>query len=306
MGRILYIVAREHPLLCGYLMAKVDARSPDGHSVEIKLDERKSERRRQSQERAPERRRNEQRRQPSLDHELRSRGYATVVQHEDSQGRAGGPVAGRALSWRPRSTRGQRTARAWRRNGVRWALRAAVLLAAVGLSIVVARSIHPTANPSDSMTGSMTGPKTGQPAPRVQEQSALPATLPTGPVSQANRPTPTPPSPPTPVRVIPARISGVVLSVDEKARTLVLEDRGAAPELRRLRVGLAPDTRIAFSERDSQLVDFKDTAITLSEVRSGDFVVVDLKRSEGTPLARSIVVTFRANQGAGGPTRPPN
>ena len=102
-------------------MAKVDARSPDGHSVEIKLDERKSERRRQSQERAPERRRNEQRRQPSLDHELRSRGYATVVQHEDSQGRAGGPVAGPALSWRPRSDPRRRTARAWRRNSVRWA-----------------------------------------------------------------------------------------------------------------------------------------------------------------------------------------
>jgi hypothetical protein len=306
MGRILYIVAREHPLLCGYLMAKVDARSPDGHSVEIKLDERKTERRRQSEGRALERRRSEQRRQPSLDPELRSRGYATVVQHEDTQGRAAGLVAGRALGWRPRSTRGQRTARAWRRNGVRWALRAAVLLAAVGLSIVVARSIYPTANPSGSMPGSVTGSKTGQPAPRVQEKSALPATLPTGPVSQANRPTPTPPSPPTPVRVIPARVSGVVLSVDEKARTLVLEDRGAAPELQRLRVGLAPDTRIALSERDSQLVDFKDTAITLSEVRSGDFVVVDLKRSEGTPLARSIVVTFRANRGAGGPTRPAN
>src|ERR1700687_5786516 len=157
MGRILYIVAREHPLLCGYLMAKVDARSPDGHSVEIKLDERKSDRRRQSQGRDPERRRGEQRSHPSLDRELRSRGYATVVQHEDSQWRAGGPVAGRALGWRARGARGQRTARAWRRNGVRWALRAAVLLAAVGLSIVVARSIHPTADPSGSMNGSQTG-----------------------------------------------------------------------------------------------------------------------------------------------------
>jgi hypothetical protein len=97
-----------------------------------------------------------------------------------------------------------------------------------------------------------------------------------------------------------------VLSVDEKARTLVLQDMGAASEVRRLRVGLAPDARILLSERDSQLVDFKDTAITLSEVRSGDFVVVDLNRSEGTPLARSIVVTFRAHQGAGGPRRPAN
>jgi hypothetical protein len=188
MGRILYVVAREHPLLCGYLMAKVDARSQDGHSVEIKLDERKGERRGQSQGRAPERRRSEQRRQPSLDHELRSRGYATVVQHEDRQGRAEGPLAGQALAWRPRSTRGQRTARAWRRNGVRWALRAGMLLAAIGLSIVVARSIHPRANPS--------GPMTGQPAPRAQEKSAPPPTPPTGPASQANRPTPAPPSAP--------------------------------------------------------------------------------------------------------------
>jgi hypothetical protein len=37
MARVLYIVAREQPLLCGFLMATVDARSPDGQNVKIKL-----------------------------------------------------------------------------------------------------------------------------------------------------------------------------------------------------------------------------------------------------------------------------
>ncbi len=184
MGRILYIVAREQPLLCGYLMAKVDARSPDGHSVEIKLDERRGERRRESTGRAPERRRSEQRRQPSLYGELRSRGYATVLQHEDIQSRAGVPLAEPAPGWRPRSTRGQRAARAWRRNGVRWALRAGVLLAALALWIVVARSIHPTANSS----GTMAGFRTAQPAPRVEEEFPLPSTSPIDPASPPHPP----------------------------------------------------------------------------------------------------------------------
>jgi len=299
MGRILYIVAREQPLLCGYLMAKVDARSPDGHSVEIKLDERRGERRRESTGRAPERRRSEQRRQPSLYGELRSRGYATVLQHEDIQSRAGVPLAEPAPGWRPRSTRGQRAARAWRRNGVRWALRAGVLLAALALWIVVARSIHPTANSS----GTMAGFRTAQPAPRVEEESPLPSTSPIEPASPPHPPTPTPPSPQKPLRVTSARVSGVVLSVDLKARTLLLQNMGAASELRHLRVGLRPDTRIVLSERESQVADFKDTAISLSDIRGGDFVVVDMTESEGPQLARSVVVTLRANQGAGGPKR---
>lgn len=304
MGRILYIVAREHPLLCGYLMAKMDARSPDGHSVEIKLDERRGERRRQSMGRAPERRRSEQRRQPSLRRELRSRGYARVLQHEDTQSRPGVPVAEPALGWRPRSTRGRRAARSWRRNGVRWALRAGILVAALGLSIVVARFIHLTANSSGTLASLETGPR----VPPVAEVSPPPSASPIGPASPPLRPMPTPPSLQAPPRVtsIPTRVSGVVLSVDLKTRTLVLQDMGAATEARRLRVGLAPDARVVVSERESPVGDFKDTAISLSEIRDGDFVVVDMKRSEGTPLARSVVVTFRASQGAGGPKRPEN
>src|SRR5260370_23932216 len=153
-------------------MAKVAARSRDGHSVEIKLDERRGERRRESTGRAPERRRSEQRRQPSLYGELRSRGYATVLQHEDIQSRAGVPLAEPAPGWRPRSTRGQRAARAWRRNGAAVALRAGVLLAPPALWLLVARSIHPTANSPRTRPGF----RTANPAPPVEEAARLPST----------------------------------------------------------------------------------------------------------------------------------
>jgi hypothetical protein len=44
-----------------------------------------------------------------------------------------------------------------------------------------------------------------------------------------------------------------------------------------------------------------DTVISLSEVRRGDFVVVEMRGPEGKALARSVVVTFRSHEGAGGP-----
>lgn len=287
MGRILYVVAREHPLLCGYLMAKVDARSPDGHSVEIKLDERRGERRTEhGTGRAPERRRGEQRRRPSLASELHTRGYATVLLDGTPRSRAAAP----ALGWRPRSTRGRRAARAWRRQGMRWALPAGVLLAALALTIVVARSIPPTAK---SSPGGGFGP--GQPAPPVAEEAP--------PASPPLRPMPRAAAARTPAPVTPSRVSGVVLSVDLKARALVIQDMGADAEARRLRVGLAPDARVVLSERESPATEFRDSTISLSDIRDGDFVVVDLKRSEGAPLARSVVVTLRAGQGAGRPGR---
>ena len=82
MERVLYVVAREQPLLVGYLMTRVGGRSSGGHLVEIKLDERRGERRLQREARDPERRRGERRRQPNYDSALRARGYATVVQSE--------------------------------------------------------------------------------------------------------------------------------------------------------------------------------------------------------------------------------
>ena len=78
-------MAREQPLLCGYLMATVGARSPDGQHVEIKLDERRGERRLQPEARDPERRRGERRRQPNYDSDLRPRGYATKVARSEGK-----------------------------------------------------------------------------------------------------------------------------------------------------------------------------------------------------------------------------
>jgi hypothetical protein len=99
------------------------------------------------------------------------------------------------------------------------------------------------------------------------------------------------------VRVVTARSSGIVLAVNPSARTLLMQDMGAAAEASRLRVELAPDARVVLSERDDRAEDlnhpFKDTVITLSDVHKGDFVVVDMRGPEGKALARSIVVTFR-------------
>lgn len=104
MARVVYVVARDQSLVRGYLMTKVGARSPEGHPVEIKVDERRGERRQQEGPRDPERRRGERRLQPSLDSELRSRGYARVVQFETSKPQVEQRTVQPAIGWRPRST----------------------------------------------------------------------------------------------------------------------------------------------------------------------------------------------------------
>jgi len=90
----------------------------------------------------------------------------------------------------------------------------------------------------------------------------------------------------------------MVLSVDPSARTLVLEDMGAGAQVSRLRVELAPDARVVLSEGDDRAEDlshpFKETVISLSDVRKGDFAVVEMRGPQGTAVARSVVVTFRA------------
>jgi hypothetical protein len=104
--RLLYIVAREQPLLCGYLMTTVGARSPDGHRVEIKLDERRGERRLQREARDPERRRGERRRQLNYASDLRARGYATVVQSEATPSPSDQPTREPVMAWQPRDRPG--------------------------------------------------------------------------------------------------------------------------------------------------------------------------------------------------------
>jgi hypothetical protein len=96
------------------------------------------------------------------------------------------------------------------------------------------------------------------------------------------------------------RSTGVVLSVDAKARTLLVEDRGVVGETARLRIEVAPDARVVLSVRDDQPEDvtrpFKDTVIDLAEVRRGDYVVVERRGPEGQELASSVVVTLRPTQ----------
>ena len=294
MGRVLYIVARERPLLCGYLMATVGARSPDGHRVEIKLDERRSERRRQGEARDPERRRGERRHRPNYASDLRSRGYATVVQSEAIPSPSGQPSREPARVWRPRSTRWHRAVRTRGRSRARW-LRwglIALLLAVFGASIVVGRYLHQAASPSRTAVGSNSS-NPSESAPQKERPLTPASTADTH--STPGRPVPS--TKPPPGRVVTTRSSGIVLAVNPGARTLVLQDMGAAAEAGRVLVELAPDARVVLSERDDRAEDvshpFKDTVISLSDVRKGDFVVVEMRGPEGTAVARSVVVTFR-------------
>src|SRR5258705_4937082 len=91
MERVLYVVSREHPMLSGYLMTTVGA-SSDERLVEIKVDERRAERRLSGEARDPERRQGEPRRRPSLEQDLRARGYAAVVQVDAGRAVEGPPA----------------------------------------------------------------------------------------------------------------------------------------------------------------------------------------------------------------------
>jgi len=294
MARILYIVAKEQPLLRGYLMATVGVRSADQAHVEIKIDERRGERRQQWEARDPERRRSERRRQPNHTSDFRSRGFATVIQSDATPSPTDHPLREPIMTWRPRSTWWHRAARAHRRRRVRWRRWGliALLVALGGASIVAGRSVYRAAHLPRRAVGSIPPESDRETAgarplvPTSQAETISPAV---GPVPLPSRP---------PARVISTRASGRVLSVDPGARTLVLEDMGAGAKVSRLRVELANDARVVLSERHDRAEDlshpFKETVISLSDVRQGDFAVVEMRGPEGTAVARSVVVTFRA------------
>jgi hypothetical protein len=69
---------------------------------------------------------------------------------------------------------------------------------------------------------------------------------------------------------------------------------GGAAGARRVRVEVAPAPRVVRSEPDDRAEDlshpFKDTMISLSDVRSGDFAVAEMRGPAGKALARSVVV----------------
>jgi hypothetical protein len=252
--------------------------------VEIKLDERRAERRLSGEARDPDRRQGDRRLRPSLDQDLRSYGFA-VVRSEAGSSRTLDPTPAPAV-WRPRASR---------RRRARWGL-VIVLLAAVGVSIIVARFIDRAPAPP------RVGPQIAAPiAPGITPPSEPPAPPPAASSREAGAPAAPPaattPTRPAPARIVSTRSSGVVLAVDPGASMLVLDERGVGGEARRLRIELAPEARVVLSERADRAEDvsrlFKETPIDLSDIRTGDYVVVERRGPEGKELAQSVVVTFR-------------
>jgi hypothetical protein len=169
------------------------------------------------------------------------------------------------------------------------------LLAALGVSIVAVWSIRWTPAPPAFAPPQAAPPVPPRITPELEKASPAPPA--SRGVAVAPTVAPPPPSTPPPVRIVSARSSGVVVSVDPRAGVLVLEDRGAAGAAGRLRVELAPDARVVLSERVDQAEDpsrlFKDTPISLADIGRGDYVIVERRGPEGKQLAHSIAVTFQ-------------
>jgi hypothetical protein len=95
------------------------------------------------------------------------------------------------------------------------------------------------------------------------------------------------------------RHSGTVTAVDPPARTLIVEELAEEGKVKHLRLLVAPDAQLLLSERipDREVTDFsrtfRDTPLTLSQIRPGDFVNLDVERRGETLVARSITVTLR-------------
>ncbi|HEY7433783.1 MAG TPA: hypothetical protein VIE41_01475 [Methylomirabilota bacterium] len=96
------------------------------------------------------------------------------------------------------------------------------------------------------------------------------------------------------------RHAGTVLAVDPQARTLTLDEFGANAERRALRVQVPREAAVLFSQRNQvgrEWKDaFRDSTITLAEVRVGDFVVVEL--SDDPTVARLVMITLRRGAGS--------
>ena len=96
------------------------------------------------------------------------------------------------------------------------------------------------------------------------------------------------------------RHSGIVVSVDPGTRTLVLQELVEEGRPRRLDVRLAPGAPVVLSERvpDEQIAQldaaFAERPIDLTDVRPGDFVVVEGAARDGKAVASALVVTLPA------------
>jgi hypothetical protein len=96
------------------------------------------------------------------------------------------------------------------------------------------------------------------------------------------------------------RHAGTVLAVDPQARSLILDEFGANAERRALRVHVPREALVLLSQRNPSGREvreaFRDRAVTLADVRVGDFVVVELS---GDPeVARLVTITLRRGAGS--------
>lgn len=96
------------------------------------------------------------------------------------------------------------------------------------------------------------------------------------------------------------RHAGTVLAVDSQARTLTVDEFGAKAERRALRVQVPREAAVVWSRRNQssrELEDnFRDSRISLGDIRVGDFVVVEL--SDDPEIARLVMVTLRRGAGS--------
>lgn len=96
------------------------------------------------------------------------------------------------------------------------------------------------------------------------------------------------------------RRAGTVLALDPQARTLILDEFGANAERRALRVQVPREALVLLSQRNQAGRDvkdsFRDSAITLADVRVGDFVVIEM--SDDPDVARLVMITLRRGAGS--------
>ena len=96
------------------------------------------------------------------------------------------------------------------------------------------------------------------------------------------------------------RRAGTVLALDSQARTLTLDEFGANAERRALRVQVPREALVLLSQRNQAGRDvkdsFRDSAITLADVRVGDFVVIEM--SDDPEVARLVMITLRRGAGS--------
>jgi hypothetical protein len=96
------------------------------------------------------------------------------------------------------------------------------------------------------------------------------------------------------------RRAGSVLAVDSQARTLTLDEFGANAERRALRAQVPREAVVVLSQRNQSGRDVKDgfrnSTISLADVRVGDFVVIEMSDDPG--VARLVMITLRRGAGS--------